>query len=41
MIRILFARLVCAWCGKILGTVPGDKDSHGICQDCKKDLLKK
>ena len=31
--------LVCAWCGKIIGTKPPKKDlstTHGICKSCAK-----
>lgn len=36
-------RQLCAWCGKLIGAVPGDMksrdgkplDSHGICKECK------
>jgi hypothetical protein len=28
--------IVCAWCGKHLGTKPGkDETSHGLCAECK------
>jgi ribosomal protein S27E len=29
-------RVVCAWCGKVLGEKPGPAAdvSHGICEDC-------
>jgi ribosomal protein L40E len=40
MTRILFAKLICAWCNAVLGTVAGDRDSHGICRRCKDKLLK-
>lgn len=36
-------QVVCAWCGKSLGTVddPGGEGgvSHGICADCAKKFL--
>lgn len=28
------AKRICAYCGKTLGEIPGDKDSHGICPSC-------
>ena len=34
--------VVCAWCGKHLGTKPGDAFlpvSHSICSDCARKLL--
>ena len=35
-------RVECAWCGKYLNTIkcvrPG-RVSHGICEDCKEQLL--
>lgn len=31
--------IICAWCGKHLGTKPGgDGVTHGICADCAKTL---
>jgi len=34
-------QVVCAWCGKHLGTKPGDAAlsvSHSICEDCARML---
>jgi len=31
----------CAWCGKRLGVVPGEGVTHGICERCKREQLKK
>lgn len=37
-------KVVCAWCGTYLRTIPGDspsaalRNSHGICEDCAKTL---
>ena len=27
-------QIVCAWCGRILGTKQGKGTTHGICPDC-------
>lgn len=40
MIRILFARVICAWCDKDLGPFSGPKDSHGICGPCAAKMRK-
>jgi DNA-directed RNA polymerase subunit RPC12/RpoP len=31
---------ICAWCGKRLNDIvfEGDRDSHGICPECKKKV---
>lgn len=36
------ARVVCAWCGKVLNAnykTSNGQDSHGICSDCKDKVL--
>ncbi len=36
--------VVCAWCGKDMGSKPGrgvEGVSHGICAECEENLLKK
>jgi hypothetical protein len=34
--------LICAWCGKVLKRgINTDRNSHGICPECKKKLLEK
>jgi hypothetical protein len=34
-------RRICAWCKKIMGDAPDvNGDTHGICPDCKKKMLK-
>lgn len=35
------ARTICAWCGKDLGEFEGEKDSHGICPECKEIEMEK
>lgn len=32
-------RMICAWCGKDLGTSGTPEDSHGICKKCEKKFL--
>lgn len=29
------ARLICAWCGQIIGVRDCERDSHGICPTCR------
>lgn len=33
------ARRICSWCKKDLGQFTGDKDSHGICPECKEKMM--
>ena len=33
-------KVTCAWCGVTLRTDSPVADSHGICEECKKRLLK-
>jgi len=35
------ARLICAWCGVVLGTAGSKHDSHGICKPCSKRELQR
>ncbi len=32
-------QIICGWCGKHLGTKPGEGVSHGICEACKRKQL--
>lgn len=34
----IFGDVICAWCGKKLGTWDGEGTSHGICSDCDKKM---
>ena len=34
------AKVVCTWCGKVLGTTKGTRTSHGICPECKAQIMK-
>jgi hypothetical protein len=37
--NVVSMKVVCAWCGKHLEGDPDDKSvSHGICDDCMKNL---
>lgn len=29
------AKLICAWCGEIIGEANTSEDTHGICESCK------
>ena len=43
-LRIYDMKVVCAWCGKELGTIKAIKPgrvSHGMCEGCKPELMKK
>lgn len=33
-------RVICAWCGIVLKQGDKNKLSHGICHDCKSNILK-
>ena len=33
------AKRICAWCNKVLGEAEGEYDTHGICDDCKEEVL--
>lgn len=33
-----FGRVICAWCGRDLGSYSGDGDTHTICSDCLKKM---
>ena len=35
-LRILFARMICAWCDADLGPSDTELDSHGICEPCRR-----
>ena len=28
------ADIICAWCKKVMGKIAGEKDTHGICDEC-------
>jgi len=36
---VVVRRLICAWCGQVIGTTTSDADSHGICPACAEKLL--
>lgn len=31
-------RMICAWCGRVIGASGTDADSHGICAECERKL---
>ena len=31
-------RMICAWCGRVIGPSHMDTDSHGICSECEAKL---
>jgi len=41
-VKEMKAKLVCAWCGKILGVIETSDghDSHGICEKCYQEAIK-
>ena len=32
-------RMICAWCGRVIGASGTDSDSHGICERCRDAML--
>jgi len=30
--------VICAWCGRMLGSKPGEGTSHGICAECMRSI---
>ena len=34
-------KCICAWCGAEKGEKPGEGITHGICEECERDLREK